>query len=133
MKCGKLLIKVNNDPFYSEAEMWMILSSAAGLSATLYSLDYHGFKHGIRIEDTLDDYQYLELMFYNENKAGDKISINEVFNDTIKEIKEYLARYKLKISYIGRDIVPYQDIPEEDFVEHYYICSYHDIKPKEEW
>ena len=124
MKCGKLLIKVNNEPFYSEEEMWMILSSAARLSSTLYSLDYNGFKHGIRTEDTLDNYQYLELMFYNEKKAGHKISINEVFNNTIKEIKEYLAKYKLIINYIGRDIVPYQDIPEEDYVEYYYIIFF---------
>lgn len=133
MKCGKLLIKVNNDPFYSEDEMWMLLSSAVGLCGTLYSLDYHAFKHGIRIEDTLDNYHFIEIMFYNENEDGEYVRINETFNEIIKEIKEYLARYKLRINYIGRDIVPYQDIPEEDFTEHYYISSYHDIKPKEEW
>jgi hypothetical protein len=72
-------------------------------------------------------------MFYNENEDGEHVRINETFIDIIKEIKEYLARYKLRINYIGRDIVPYQDIPEEDFTEHYYINSYHDIKPKEEW
>ena len=132
MKCGKLLIKVNNDPFYSEDDMWMILSSAVGLSATLYSLDYHGFRHGIRIEDSLDNYHFMELIFHNENRGGLHANINEVFNDTIRDIKEYLERYKLKISYIGRDVVPYEDIPE-DFVEHYYICSYHDIEPKKEW
>lgn len=134
MKTGKLLIKVKNDPFYTEDEMWMILSSSVGLCFTLHSLDYHGYKNGIRIEeDILEDCHFIEAMFHSENYEGRRVNPNEMINDAIKEIKEYLARYKLKPYYIGRDIVPYQDIPQEDFVEQYYIGSYHDIEPKKEW
>ena len=133
MKCGKLLIKVNNDPFYSDEEIWKILNTAAGLSATLYSLDYHGFRHGVSIDSRIEDEHYIEVIFYNENQGGLHARINETFNDIIKDIKRTLNEYKLKIKYIGRDVVPYIDIPEDDFTEHYFIYSFHDVEHKKEW
>lgn len=122
MKNYIITVKTIGDEKYDTITMAKVLSNVVALCGDLYSIDYHGVEHGI-------------FMYYEEDKEMYyiKVIINNFdlkydIKETAEELVNNFSRYGTfnDVSSEIKEVPEPTEIPE-NYIEHYYVNSYHDF------
>ena len=122
MKNYIITVKTSGCEKYDTITTVKVLSNVVAFCIDLYSIDYHGVEHGIFMYYEEDEEMYYIKVIINnfdweydiKETAEDLVSNrsrNGTFNDVSSEIKE----------------VPEPTEIPENYIEHYYVNSYHDF------
>lgn len=113
-RTGKLLIKVENKPGYDNDIMRKMMYDSISLNVFCdYYFVNEGISHGFKFGNE-DNYHYIEFWFSNGDEIV-SIPINAYFTEMIEHVKERLKKFKLRIAYVGRDVVDGEVKIPDDF------------------
>ena len=119
MKNFIIKIKTYGNEKYDKITMIKILSNVVAFSGDLYSIDYHGFEHGIVKGCEKNEY-YIKIIINNFDCKYD-------ITETVEEIVENFSRYGTFDTYSEVKEVPEPTEIPAYYIEHYYVSSYHDF------
>lgn len=116
MKNYVITIKISNVTNYDDETVIKILSTIIAKNITLYSIDYHGYDHGISVESDENSY-YINIIVNN---------VNFEIEDVVDEIKEALGKYNIyDVASVINIMDKETEIPEYCMEQYYFV--YYDI------
>ena len=119
MKNYMIKIKTYGNNKYDKITMLKILCNVVAFSGDLYSIDYHGYEHGITNGCEGNEF-YIKIIINNFECKYD-------IRETVDEVVDNFSRYgefdtQSEIEEFSEPI----EIPDY-YIEHYYVSSYHDF------
>lgn len=122
MKNYIITVKTSGCEKYDTITTVKVLSNVVAFCIDLYSIDYHGVEHGI-------------FMYYEEDEEMYYIKViinNFDWEYDIKETAEYLVSNLSRYGTFNDVSSEIKEVPEpteipENYIEHYYVNSYHDF------
>lgn len=113
-------VKVSFKSNYDIEDTIAIISTSIVRNVSLYSLDYHGYEHGIKLDvDKNENDRCIIIATVNDS---DSIKAEDIIEDFTKELKQYDLH-----SFIND--VEYSDDKfelDDEYTEHYYF-QYYDV------
>ena len=122
MKNYIITVKTSGCEKYDTITTVKVLSNVVAFCIDLYSIDYHGVEHGIFMyyeED--EEMYYIKFIINNFDWEYD-------IKETAEDLVSNLSRYGTfnDVSSEIKEVPEPTEIPE-NYIEHYYVNSYHDF------
>lgn len=122
MKNYIITVKTSGCEKYDTITTVKVLSNVVAFCTDLYSIDYHGVEHGIFMyyeED--EEMYYIKVIINNFDWEYD-------IKETAEDLVSNLSRYGTfnDVSSEIKEVPEPTEIPE-NYIEHYYVNSYHDF------